>query len=427
MTLKQVLLFFLLTCSNFLYSQSVPPDYQIGTWRGFSKSAVTYTWDDNTPSQLSVAKPLFDQYQYKVTFFVVTNWGVNWTGFSQAALEGHEIGSHSRTHSDMGGQSDSLKKDELSVSQQLIHTNIPNATCVSFAYPYCAFINDATTAQYYICARTCQGQIEKSTPANFMQISSITCGANGVIKSSGDFNNKVNSAVASNGWVVFLLHGIDNDGGWSPVQSAELASHLNYMNVHRDSFWVAPFGTVVRYIRERNQSSIQEISNNSTQISFLLTHPLQDSIYHDPLSIRRKVPKGWTSITVIQNNDTLKSKLITVGNDAYIQFDAWPNKGVISIQTTSTNTAVKPAELLPSSLLSVSQDADGAVIFTLLCEITDGQIEMLDVNGQTVFSESLHKNPEGMRRSVHKVFPEGIYLIRLRKENTVYVSRIFIH
>jgi hypothetical protein len=35
-------------------------------------------------------------------------------------------------------------------------------------------------------------------------------------------------------------HPIDNDGGYSPTQSADLRSHLDYIRQHSDRFWVLP-------------------------------------------------------------------------------------------------------------------------------------------------------------------------------------------
>ena len=154
-----------------------------------------------------------------MTFFVTTDWMSDWAGFQEAADNGHEIASHSLSHPDLNSLDEDERMAQLQNYKDIINNNITGHQCVTFAYPYCSVIDDAETAAYYISARTCNGQIESSTPGNLMQVGSILCGDAGPVNISDNFTEKVNSAMVSNGWVVFLLHGIDNDGGYSPVAS----------------------------------------------------------------------------------------------------------------------------------------------------------------------------------------------------------------
>ena len=64
---------------------------EIGTWAGFRKGAVSFTFDDGAPSHVSDAGPLFDKYGYKATFNLVVNWNPDWSGFGNMAKNGHEI------------------------------------------------------------------------------------------------------------------------------------------------------------------------------------------------------------------------------------------------------------------------------------------------------------------------------------------------
>ena len=310
--------------------------YEIGTWRGFSDAAVSYTWDDNTAKQLTVAKPIFDQFDFKMTFFVTTNWSPNWSGFQEAVLQGHEVASHSKSHPNFGNLNVAQRADEMSGAKDAINTQIMGNHCLTFAYPFCAVGDDTQTAEYYISARTCQGQIESSTPNNIMQVSSIICGTEGPIKSSNDFDNKVNSAIASNGWVVFLLHGIDNDGGYSPIESSVLQTHLEYMNEHRDELWIASYGEAVKYIKERDSSALVELSNTNNMITLEVTHGLSDVIYNVPISIQRIIPIDWQSATVTQDGNAIESKIIEVDNEKFLQFDVIPNGGTIVINGSGT-------------------------------------------------------------------------------------------
>ncbi len=174
--------------------------------------------------------------------------------------KGHEIASHTLTHPNLGQLPDSQQTTELKDSRAAINANVSGQKCLTLAYPYCAEANEAITSQYYIAARTCSGQVVPATPANFMNLSSFVCGSQGSVRTTQDFNSKANDAVTANGWCVFLIHGIDNDGGYSPVSTATLQGSIDYMSANRDKFWVETFGNVARYILERNAASVRETS-----------------------------------------------------------------------------------------------------------------------------------------------------------------------
>jgi hypothetical protein len=349
----KVLILFILFINGACLTAQIDASYKIGTWQGFASAAVSYTWDDNTPKQLTVAKPLFDNYNLKTTFFVVTNWGPSWSGYQAAANNGHEIGSHSKSHPSFSTIDETQRTDELAGSKNLINANVSGAACVTMAYPNCVAVNDSQTQAHYISGRTCQGQIEPPTPANMMRVSSIICGTMGAIQTTDNFNMKVNSAISTKGWVVFLLHGIDGDGGYSPIVSTELDAHLSYMNQRRADFWVATYGNVVKYIGARNASKLVELSNKNDTIIFSLTHSL-GSIYNVPISIERVLPTEWQSATVVQGNTRLLSTIIEINGVKSLRFNALPNaesviiKGNKSVNTTEFDNILNKIKLYPN-------------------------------------------------------------------------------
>ncbi len=309
----------------------IDPAYEIGTWKNFTNAAVSYTWDDNTAKQLTVAKPIFDNYGFKTTFFITTNWGPNWAAFQTASTDGHEVASHSKSHPNFGNLDETQRLEELEGSKNAINANISGNQCLTFAYPYCVVGDNAQTESLYISARTCQGAIESSTPANIMSVSSIVCGTAGSVMTSEHFTNKVNEATSSNGWVVFLLHGIDNDGGFSPIASTDLDTHLNYMNQNQDTFWVATYGDAVKYIKERDNSSIVETSNDNNEIVFQLTNNLDTNIYNIPLSLKRAIPMDWSVTSVTQDGNPIDYQVLEESSEKFIQLDALPNGGDVII------------------------------------------------------------------------------------------------
>ena len=241
-----------LLVNSIAYSQNVASPYEVGRWQGFRDAAVCFTFDDGCPNQFNVALPIFNKYDFKVTLFTIVESPPPWNILKKAASSGHEIASHTYSHLDISSLSDAQQNSEFKKSQDEINAHIKSQKCLTIAYPYCDPGNKSLCKKYYIAARGCSGLVESSTPADFMNISSITCGTLGKIKTAKDFCNKADSAAASKGLVIFLIHGVDNDGGFTPITSENLSAAVDYMKSNQSKFWVSTFGNIVRYIKERN-------------------------------------------------------------------------------------------------------------------------------------------------------------------------------
>ena len=366
-----------------LNAQTVDSLYEIATWKGFTQSAVSYTWDDNTPKQLSDALPLFDKFDFKVTFFIITSLNPNWNGLKQARKGGHEIASHTVTHTALNTLSDADQEVELNNSQKEINTQMGNTECITLAYPFCIASNPGITSSHYISARGCNGQIEQKTPSDLLNIASIICGAQGAVKTTQEFNQTVNNSANINGWSVFLLHGINNDGGFSSTDSAELSKHLEYMNNNRDKFWIATCGNVVRYIRERNAASVHELSNTDSLITFSVKHPLDSLIYNFPLTVKRTVPANWGPFTVHQNGKELPVRVVTKNSKHYFIIDVVPNSGNVLIKQSAT-TGISFLTMVSSFTVFPNPFALAATIRFELNHQAQIKIELLDENGKKV-------------------------------------------
>ena len=327
---KMFFIFFLFNHNSF--SQGIAATYEVGTWQGFRDAAISYTFDDNCSNQLALAVPMFNEYEFQLTLFTVINWGPNWTGLQAAAAKGHEIASHTLSHASLNTLSDSLQNIELKNSQSSIDAHIAGQKCMTIAYPNCNVGNTALIKQYYFAARICSGVIERSTPSDFLRISSIACGTQGSVKTSADFKSRADAAVSAKGWCVYLIHAIDNDPGYSPIPSDTIRVSLEYLKANPDKFWVTSFGNAAKYIQERNSVSIAEISNQGDSITIQVKDTLDNSSYNIPLSVRRPLPSGWTSADVIQNGINSTSQIVEVNSTKYIMFDVIPDNGDITMK-----------------------------------------------------------------------------------------------
>jgi peptidoglycan/xylan/chitin deacetylase (PgdA/CDA1 family) len=81
-----------------MFAQTVTAPYEVGTWSGFRKTAINYTFDDGCPNQFNKAIPMFDEYDFKITLFTITGSVTNWRALQSAVANDHEVASHTITH-----------------------------------------------------------------------------------------------------------------------------------------------------------------------------------------------------------------------------------------------------------------------------------------------------------------------------------------
>ena len=330
----------ILVSAGICFSQIViDTPYTVGTWRGFCPAAVSYTFDDGCAKQFTVAVPMFNAKGFKLTLFTVVTGGLfpGWSVLQSAAANGHEIASHTMTHISLQGATAATQDYELKNSKDSINKYVPGRQCITMAYPYCNRGTDSICARYYIAGRTCSGQIVPKNPTNFMDISSFLCGPEyGGATTTAALNTLANNAANQNGWCVYLFHGVENDGGYSPISTAALQGNVDYMSANSGRYWVETFGNVARYIKERNAASVRGVSRTADSITLRVTDTLNDTIYNYPLTIRRPLPSGWTTPAVLQGGIPLAAQFKDSNSTRYVTFDAVPDRGNVLILRSGT-------------------------------------------------------------------------------------------
>jgi hypothetical protein len=404
--------------SSLPLAAQVNPAYEVATWRQFKTAAVSYTLDDNTSNQLPVAIPLFDQYNFKTTLFTVTNWGPNWAGLRAASANGHEVTSHTVSHPSLGTLTVAQQLTELQQSQIIIKTNVPTAKCETVAYPNCVLGDLPTIQTYYIAGRVCSGAIIPSSPTDFYNLSSIITGNTGSVQTAAAFNSRVEAAKTAKGWCVFLTHGIDADGGYSPTQSTELAAHLAYMNTNRADYWVATFSDVVKYIKERNAAVLTETTVSADILTLTVTDNLADNVYNVPITVRRQLPTAWSNASLTAGSTPVASTITTVNGTKYIVFEVTPDQGEIRLTkavalAANTPTAqALPAEAWPNPFATKSTIAlKGAFSFSVYS--LDGK---LVETGQGVDSAKFGSS-----------LAAGAYVLKIKQNGNVISSTVIKH
>ncbi|MDD5675012.1 MAG: hypothetical protein PHC61_12660, partial [Chitinivibrionales bacterium] len=137
-------------------------------------------------------------------------------------------------------------------------------------------------------------------------------------------------------WYIFLAHGIDNAGGWSPVSSDTLQAHFQYLLSKQSLIWVAPFVDVARYIRERQCLSVRQIVKTADSIVVRVTDTLSDAVFNAPVTLRRPLPAGWTSCVVLQKGRPVRDSIVYVKATPFVMFNAIPDSGDVTIRRAVT-------------------------------------------------------------------------------------------
>ncbi|MCF7915144.1 MAG: polysaccharide deacetylase family protein [Spirochaetaceae bacterium] len=300
-------------------------EYRIAPWYGFRTSACSITFDDGTLDQYLLAFPELEKRNIKATFFLITDFretGIwkdgsierllfSWEQARTMAAAGHEIASHSSTHADL-----SVKAHrELEKSRETIRMHIPALPRgMTFSWPYwrSSAANQEIAHTYFIGARSGGGRlsqyphrfggIPQKTPQNFYQINSMRVSEKFEVREMKRLGDR---AFEEGNWLIGGFHGIDNGNipkealGWDPLSFHHFKAVLDY--IENKNFWIAPFGNVLRYIRERNFVSVKLLNQTLTTITLAVEDNLEDEVYSQPLSIEFVVPEHWRSVEIYRN------------------------------------------------------------------------------------------------------------------------------
>jgi len=132
-----------------------------------STRLIVLAFDDSPKSQFTLAKPILDKYGFKGNFFTVCTYvdkssngtdkgRMSWQDIKTLQSQGHEIESHSMTHTDLNLKSEQSLVYEIGGSKQCLADHGINSTI--FAYPASTGGTSATVvnvvSKYYNLARS---------------------------------------------------------------------------------------------------------------------------------------------------------------------------------------------------------------------------------------------------------------------------------
>lgn len=214
-------------------------------WNGHP-GAVSFTFDDCEISQLNNLGEYFEKNDdIKVTFFLTGGMNAgNQPKYFPMVAKGHEIGNHSKTHSDLTAAGANLKS-EITDYKHTLESN-GDFDVVAFATPYC-YYNDAVEAEIakeHIVNRNCQGATKyKWDEEPIWERISSDCYQGNTQQSKGNMSE----AKQKNAWTVQLNHGVDGAGFGYGIQPSDMISIMD--EAKAQGLWRAPMGRVAAYYR----------------------------------------------------------------------------------------------------------------------------------------------------------------------------------
>jgi peptidoglycan/xylan/chitin deacetylase (PgdA/CDA1 family) len=266
MLLKNTIVAALVVCSGGIGEAQTTATF---LWPQGKVLAISLSFDDARMSQVDIGTDLLDKYDVKATFYVVpAAVEKNLKGWKKAVQSGHEIGNHTVRHPCTGNlewsRNNALEnytvgqmKTELLEAQREIE-QLLGVEAQSFAYP-CGqtFVGRGTETETYIPVvadmfSTGRGSLNQG--AN----DPLFCDFSNLIATDSDGKDfqeilvMIESARSNNQWIILAGHEI-GDAGTQTTRTSMLKELLRYANDPANGIWIAPIGTVAKYVAEQRK------------------------------------------------------------------------------------------------------------------------------------------------------------------------------
>ena len=138
----------------------------------------------------------------------------------------------------------------------------------------------------------------------------------------------VDTAVARRDtWLVLVIHGVDGLG-YEALSDTLLNNYFQYIKDREDKLWIATFGEVTKYMREREDAKVK-VKQEKGDILIYLVHSLNEGMYDVPLTLKTYVKRNWKHVQISQGINMQKVNTLEDKNGTYILYQAHPNGTVL--------------------------------------------------------------------------------------------------
>jgi hypothetical protein len=220
-------------------------------WAGF-KGAASFTFDDNTPSQM----PNYNALKAtggRFTWFVVGEWLSGQTAlvnqFKETIADGQEVANHTYTHQSAASESD-LEQAETFITENF------GVTAHSMAAPNCSAAWASVAPSVLFQNRGPCGKGNPVSPRDNTSPFELPA----YLPDTGESAASMSNAITEGKWRLFVLHGFDSQGGtYQPVPIANVTGAMS--KAVMDGYWVETMTNVGAYWQ--GQKAIPESATTS--------------------------------------------------------------------------------------------------------------------------------------------------------------------
>ncbi len=259
-----------------------------------------------------------------------------WEQYKLYTTEGHEIGSHTVTHSGLSVLDEANLLFELEQSKSDIEKFLGKKYTFSMD---CGFSPRSDRVRDYVhqvypALRSHMlepyidelDDLDERDPGKSSkeyvkwQRNPLTDVSMEVMKSWVD-----TSIAHDNIWLVLVFHGVDGIG-WEPRTGADLEAYFSYIKEKQDQVWVATFADATKYVRERKNAKVgSTLKDDVIVVNF--SSDLDPEVYDVPVTVKTYVPGTWRSATLTKKQDDQLT--LTIQKDAlgsYVLYSVLPGE-----------------------------------------------------------------------------------------------------
>jgi peptidoglycan/xylan/chitin deacetylase (PgdA/CDA1 family) len=262
--------------------------------------------------------------------------GLTWPALRRYAAEGYEIASHSITHASMPGLDSANIVYELEKSKADISKQMGRRYTFSTEVPY-GYENERVMKIAYKIYPALRNRMPEPWLKEIDRPSRQTPGISDkdYIQWQREMNTRAplplmkswvdTVAVRRDTWLVLVIHGVDGLG-YEALPGSLLSQYFTYIKSFQDKLWIATFGDVAKYMRERENIKLSSRIIDG-KIIVNMVNPLDHHFYDLPITIKTRVPASWAKVLVKQGRHRFITKTNKVSGELIYQAD--PNGGAV--------------------------------------------------------------------------------------------------
>jgi cysteine-rich repeat protein len=260
-------------CTN----QCIQENVVICDWKDCKSGAASVSIDDGS----FACRDILNQNGIRGTYYLSGTESYSastWNAWKAVALEGHELGGHTRSHACQFLSENELRNQiETNKDDILQNTGLGPDDVSTFAWP-CGVNNELmknVAQDYYFLVRGYHlNKLENNVPLDFMNVKSLnTPNFHPGLLEPPNYVDMLDKAEKEQHWANLVFHNTCNE--------VDVINSLPGRDL-----WVDPIVDVGKYIVERENSSITNFERTASHISFTVLSNFNESFYNQEISVR---------------------------------------------------------------------------------------------------------------------------------------------